>query len=362
MTAKQTVTRPVVRDVIFVALFLAIITCPAWGSLLGLPDMPSAENRAVATLPTLTDWQEVPVFQRGVEQYLSDRFFERIRIVHLVTTVKVDVFGETTEPVPNVILGSHGWLYYVQGNQNIEEGHYSEADLAEMQANVDHIRALLQARGILLVVVIAPEKQSIYPEYLPADIRLQGSETGLDQIATYFHEHGRTPFVDLRPALWAAKTQGQVYLRTDTHWTSFGAYVGWRQIHAWLSTQWPGLGPAAELSTFTPVPAQLSGDLARMLTMGGIWSEDTVIWRPPTTGDSPAKPDKPRLLVFGDSFAQAILPYLLLDSSTMRAVASTPNCVDFKPIEEEKPAVVIWLTVERFQSVLWCSPLNVPTP
>jgi alginate O-acetyltransferase complex protein AlgJ len=291
----------------------------------------------------------------------NDHFFQRNRLVHWIALFKIGVLRETAEPLPGVIIGSDGWLYYTEGLRDYEGiWRYGDGELASMAKNVDHIQALLKAQGIPLLVVVAPDKQSVYPEYLPAYVRRLDSIRRVYQIAGYFREHASTPLLDLTPTLVAAKGQGQLFRRTDTHWTSLGAYFAWREIHGWLSAHWLDLGPAAELSDFTRKPQRISGDLAKMLTMDGIWQEDLTKLVPPPSANLDQSTLKPRLLVFGDSFTGAMLPFLGMDFSHVRFDLPMPKCIDFNVIKEDKPAIVIWLLVERFQDVLWCSPLNVP--
>jgi hypothetical protein len=301
---------------------------------------------------------------RSLEAYLNDRLFQRNRQVHLVTLAKISL-GDTA-PVPRVIIGTQGWLYYTDGlDDNMGGSHYSDNDLAVMQKNVDHIQSLLQAQGIPLLVVLAPDKASVYPEYLPAYVQRISPETRSDQLVGYFREHASTPLLDLRLPLVAAKAQGQLYFRTDTHWTNLGGYFGWREIRTRLSAELPGMGPTVEFSDFALKPRRYSGDLARILTMRDIWTEDFVDLQPPTRASQASDPTKPRLAIFGDSFVYTLLPFFEMDFSHVRFDrflydGVKPNCVDFKSIEAEKPAVVIWLTLERYQSVLSCTPLSVP--
>jgi hypothetical protein len=59
----------------------------------------------------------------------------------------------------------------------------------------------LERRGIRCLFVVAPDKHSIYPEYLPETVSVH-SPTELDQLLPSLDEAG-VLHVDLRPALRA---------------------------------------------------------------------------------------------------------------------------------------------------------------
>jgi alginate O-acetyltransferase complex protein AlgJ len=350
----------ITTDHVFMALFLLILTSPVLGQL---PDLFRSSGGAKALLPPLATWQDALAFPRSLALNLSNNFIQRTSLVHFVISAKVNVFAETAEPVPGVIIGADGWLYYTEGQQSYASTPvYTAADLDKMQQNVDGIQAQLKAQGIPLVVVIVPDKQTIYPEYLPAYAKPLGASVALDQIVTYLQQHARTPVLDLRAPLTAAKTQSQIYYRTDSHWTSYGAYVGWQELHKLLATELPGLGSVASLQDFVPNTHTYSGNLARMLTMQDVWTEDTTDWVPPPLASESARSSQPRLMLFGDSFTWGLLPFLNGAFSHVRFDRVIPNCVNFRSVAAEKPAVVIWLMVEVNQQNLWCSPLNTPSP
>jgi hypothetical protein len=134
----------------------------------------------------------------------------------------------------------------------------------------------------------------------------------------------------------------------------------WGEIRSYLSTILPGFERVDNPQDYTPTPRRFSGDLAGMLTLKDIWMEDTLDLVPSPLSATVAELSKPRLVIFGDSFTWALLPFAKRDFSHIRFDRPTPKCVDFKSVAEEKPAVVIWLIVERDQETLRCSPLNMP--
>ena len=88
-----------------------------------------------------------------------------------------------------------------------------------------------EERGIRYVVVVCPDKHSIYPEYLddvhqrhppPKPLPLLFSKLSGTNVRV----------VDLTPPLLAAKPVNEepLYFRLDTHWNPHGNLVGYREV------------------------------------------------------------------------------------------------------------------------------------
>ena len=91
------------------------------------------------------------------------------------------------------------------------------------------------AEGIHYLVLLAPDKHTIYPEYIPGRYEHVSPATRFDQFYDYLRQHTRLDLVDLRTPLRRAKSHERLYLRRDTHWNDRGAFIGYQTIIAALS-------------------------------------------------------------------------------------------------------------------------------
>lgn len=161
---------------------------------------------------------------------IEEAFYPRGRLLAWTSNLRLAI-GDRV--FPKVIAGDDGWLVYTAEN-DIEDfqklGLFSEEQLAGFQQNLDALSARYAERGIELIVVIAPNKNTIYPERVPAQIPVLGSESRLEQVIAYLRTHGNEQIVDLRPALLAAKQERQMYYATDTHWNDYGAYIAYTAL------------------------------------------------------------------------------------------------------------------------------------
>ena len=258
-------------------------------------------------------------------QALETSFFGRLRLIRAITDLRVAI-GDRV--FANAIIGKEGWIFQtservIQDYQN--DMPFTEKQLSELQQNLDEVAAVFQKQGIALVVVVAPDKSSIYPDYMPTELQLLRPQSRFDQIVQYLKQHGKNQILDLRQELIAYRAEQLVYYKTDSHWTDYGAYIAYREILNALQPTHPELIPRA-LSEFKPESMGLvSMDLAGLIGSVRI-KEEKIILNPveetkTTRHDVQTddgrwitmtwNPNKilPRAVIYYDSFLYPIIPW-----------------------------------------------------
>jgi hypothetical protein len=160
-------------------------------------------------------------------------------------------------PSPDVVVGLRGWLFYA-GDRSIENYRHqvplSAAELDGWVKGIEERKAWFAARGITYLFVIAPDKQSIYPEYMPRSLAPPPGDTRLDQLDRRLA--GDASWLDLRGPLRAAKGDEPLYPKGDTHWNDRGAYAGVSRRHAAARA---AVAPARRKQARTIQPFRRSG-------------------------------------------------------------------------------------------------------
>jgi alginate O-acetyltransferase complex protein AlgJ len=156
------------------------------------------------------------------------------------------------------VVGKQGWLF------SKEEFVWSAAEAAHLQASLDEIASVAQQFSkahIQLLPVLLPAKSEIYSNQLGqenAQLQARLYEQALNGLASR-----GVRITDLRPLLWRAAKQQDVFLKTDTHWTPFGA----SQVALWAAQQLGGQGDSQRFST-KPGEAKLyRGDLLNYIPL-----------------------------------------------------------------------------------------------
>ncbi len=360
-------------DRILIIGFLIAISLPLLGLVFhGENGTTVGENRKAAAMPELRlRGKSLAAFPAQFEAYFNDHFGFRERLIHWLNFTKVVGLG--VSPSPKVILGSNGWLFY----GDIELPYYRALvpltfqELEQWRRLFETRRDWLAVRGIPYLVVIPPNKSTIYPEHMPPSYNQVHARSRLDQLMDYLRVHTDLKVLDLRQPLLAAKNTERVYYRTDTHWNWHGGYVGYAAIVAALSEWFPQLQPVDRNVFRDQLYEEPGRDLSMMLGLreyfadryidiaapkpreaidvGQTKEESDLPGRQARRGEDFAYENRgkglPRAVVFRDSFATWLIP--LLADHFDRIVFSWQYSFDRILVEKEHPDVVVQEMVER---------------
>jgi hypothetical protein len=324
-----------------------------------------AENRTLAQLPqlprSLAQWETFP---QRFDAYFNDHFGFRTLLLRLNSNVGALMLGRL--PSDKVIFGKDNWLFFA-GEEGLKlyrnERPLSSVQLDDARAALSlRVRSAAELKARYLFVVV-PDKHTIYPELMPSLISRQDRPSQLDQILTMANA-AQLPVLDIRPALRRGKPDGLVYFKDDTHWTDFGAYLGYRAIMAALPL--PDL-PVLQLDARQfSVPTELRGELAGMANLP--WVEpaltvdhsadrcrvDMIDLKPAnetfSVGRSTCAHAKYKVVYIGDSFTLRIMRYLAQSFGDVAFVVRSrfTSTRHLKPfLDEEAPDLVIEELVER---------------
>lgn len=82
----------------------------------------------------------------------------------------------------------------------------------------------LKERGVTLVMVPIPMKNTVYPEFIPDSSIKRPKNTGFQRLRAFLDSHPEVAYVDAQEILVKAKREDQVYYKTDFHWNNVGAF------------------------------------------------------------------------------------------------------------------------------------------
>jgi hypothetical protein len=263
--------------------------------------------------------------------------------------VKVRLFGLSL--VGKVIVGKEGWLFYPSEKSGDGETirdyrglmTYAPEKLEALTVQLQQRVAWFDDRGIGLVMIVCPNKEMIYPEYLPDSITRVKATTRLGQVMSHLRSYPDIPVVDPREALLAMKPQWPIYYKTDTHWNSLGGFVAYSEIMNRLEKRRPSLKPLALADFELTIAPRPGGGLAEMLALQD-WMTDLEVTLK-LHAVAPPRKKLGKLLVVGDSFRYAMIPFL---EHHFEQVVLRDGRFDARVVEEHKPDVVIVEMVERY--------------
>lgn len=224
-----------------IALFLAVLCLPLVGALVGVRNDPRTTMFEEHQRPV---WKSRPGamvrFVRDYERYYNTDFAFREPLIELHARLKVNTFGVSS--AKNVTLGKAGWLFYA-GEQIVADYQrvrpFSDAELAAWADLLTKRQRWLAARGIEFVFYVAPNPQTLYPEYMPDALWRAANPSRMEQLIGYLRAHSDVHVLDLRPPLLAAKPIARVVYKTDSHWNQLGGFIAYEQLALWLKQRFP---------------------------------------------------------------------------------------------------------------------------
>jgi len=343
------------------------------------PDTETNENRLLASFSeqpvTVEQWAQYPTV---FESYMDDNFgFRRAlqRTFHrlMVATGK--------SPLENILLGREGWLF--TAHRSLTDQHrgamrLNSRTLDSYVAAFRQQRTWVEQQGARHFLMPLPDKNTIYPEYLPEWARpVQPGRFA--QLRAAMTDAGE-PFVDSLPNLAAAKERGEwIYWQTDTHWNCLGAYHAYQALMD--SVQAAGAPHRKRITNrelgLEARPPSPGGDMSQMLIMEDILLERrdvgcSLVFQDPVSFSAErlkdgakhrnfiARPknevwryrqDVPvvesRALLFRDSFAHLLMPYLVKSFDELVVAPHGELEFDERLVLEHQPDVVIYQFVER---------------
>ena len=319
---------------ILVAGFVMTLWVPLIALLVGPPrSVSESEKRELARFPDgAVATRSLRAYTQALEEFYDDHFGFRETLIRWYNHVQVRWLGITNSQW--VVVGGSGWLFQ-GGEPHLRDMRntwpFAPGELAHWARVLAEKQEWLSARGIEYLFVIAPNKHTIYPQHLPASVNRVRPVSRTDQLIAHLRAHTQVPVLDLREPVREAAARMRTHHKTDTHWNAFGAYIGYRTVMTAVAERLPGvrmlqLGIDDFRTRETP-----GGDLAQALNMRDAFREAAVETLQPVRDCAvdvtldPSADDRQRnqqafatecsksghrLLMFRDSYALAMMPYL----------------------------------------------------
>ena len=215
-----------------------------------------------------------------------------------------------------VVIGRNGWYFYKPGLEymlaNPALAKPTTATNDPLAAIID-FRDQLAARGIQLVVMPVPNKESVYPDYVAArSSHLQSIIAPPTRNLLHHLQEANVEVIDLFKVFAEARktpsfSDDPLYLGQDTHWSPAGVELAAKAVAARLNLlNW--IAPGSVEYSERSAPVRRLGDILRMLKVPAIersMEPENVKCAQVLRGDTgqPYKDEaQAEILLLGDSF------------------------------------------------------------
>ena len=337
---------------LYVILFFVICLIPSVGMFFYHSEL--AENRTLSGMPSL--WTEQGGWNGNyfeeLQTYVAEHFAFRSELVEADSVLKYRLLH--TPGDDQVVIGKEGWLFFGETLADYAGVSLSDDELDGIAERLAGVSEYVRSQGKQPLFVIVPNKNSIYPEYMPARFGSRAETRNLTQLQERMSDQN-IPYVDAYHILLANKETDELYLHEDTHWNNTGARLVLNEIYAAY-----GLSGRYGLTGYT-IEEIHEPDLYKILFpseehyeeqriyeeegsytyVGRMHSLDDITIRTQSSEDS----SEGAILVYRDSFGRAMIPYI--GTTFQSAVFNRSTPYDLSLVENTECDYVLFEIVER---------------
>lgn len=293
-------------------LILLSLAVPIVALVFGF-DSPNYSKEPLSPFPTFQlDSELGPQFDR----WWSDHFPFRSAIVtayHKSLGALIGVSGSD-----QVVKGRNGWYYFTPTIRDYVKSDYLDVvDTAKIARSWQIQRHHVEESGRSFLICVAPNKSTIYPEFMPWWIKIVGEKRPVEYLREKMPDECYLEEVLLKEK---EISPYHLYHPEDTHWNLLGSYVAYREVLSRLSLV------DRALSFDTPLLERegWEGDLTNMLFPALQSSDEHIVFaglekeyltkRPMRSLEDPVIEtingvQEGTVLMFRDSFANAWLDF-----------------------------------------------------
>ncbi len=344
-------------------LYLPTLTFPLLGNNIGAD---TSENRELAKMPEL-DISEIEKFPKRFDNFYNDNLPYRKILRESWTKLNFFVLRDST--TKRVVIGSSDgplektWLFYSydkDGNPvEMVQGfsRFSEKQINDFRKNIEKTTEELDSKGVDYYVLVIPNKESVYREYLPHNVKINNPESRTDLAIEQLRREGVNNIIYPKDELVAGKEKAQTYYRQDTHWNDWGAFIGFSEF---MKIAEPGY--SVEDVGLSIERLVSNKDLVKMLGVNSYFADDVpmveYLEKEGFTSEHIDAPNdvevtenddaeiKKTIMVIGDSYRTALVDYFA--KTFEKCIFMHKNDYQSSMVEEYRPDIVVSENVERY--------------
>lgn len=312
---------------------------------------------------------EVPLAKQKTED-VELRVYAKNAGRDISEALVINVSKDESRDTKPVYVGKKNHLQYDQTlDDYLGINLFSDDELADMRKGAEKLQKKLTDAGLKteLIIFIAPNPATIYPEHMP-DILVnqkQSDDSRSKQIVRAFEDsHVKVIFPYQR--LIREKRDYMLYFWSDTHWNELGAYYGYCELFEYIGEKFPDAKPISESELNISETTMYGGDIVSNMLFFDSYSYTStttmvsfknpkavrteLVGDPGTGSEIWVKEDgkdRPTIVMYRDSFSVAMIGPI---SETAGKFIINPMWdfrIDMEYLKKVKPDYLIIEKVER---------------
>jgi alginate O-acetyltransferase complex protein AlgJ len=321
-----------------------------------------------------------PGFYSAFDLWFADHLGLRYPLIYAGTSFHI---GALRRPVDRrVIFGRDGWMFWTDDRDVSPAAmadtrgklRFKPGEIKRIDAQLRSIHEQLMACDIPSAVLVAPNKQNIYGEFL-TNMAAGVPSSRFDVLLSALGPVASEMIIDPRPIMREAKLAHapmRLYNKTDTHWNDLGAYYGYVAVMQKVAPMLPGHPEVKPLDEYQLLAARYrGGDMAaRVLFSPWRFDDEDVSLSPkgPLSAQRETQIDEVhfvsrnpsatgRLVIFGDSFAERMVQFFTPHFNEVHRYLG--GTFDGSIIAIHRPQFVLLEVTERYLDELLKPPVGL---
>lgn len=300
---------------VFIIVFFCLLCLPSLGMTVSKTDL-SVEQRQVQSFPKIKENGKINLkFFDSLNSYFSDNFAFRQNLIEADAIIKKNVFRQSGNE--KIIVGNKGYLFFGETlDDYLGRNVLSNREIYSCTRVLSLLQENVEQKRRQFLFVIAPNKNSLYPEYMPKryikisdnnNYRLLQEEMKKENINT----------IDLKKMF--IDSGKEVYQKLDSHWNNQGAAMGCNAILNYFDKD--HYDYTNEKYT---TEKNFSGDLYGMLFPKGNKKDTNIIYSKKSSYkvvsnnkkvtdisiETENRHKKESIVMYRDSFGNALIPFV----------------------------------------------------
>ncbi len=230
-------------DSLFIILFGIILFIPM--GKISKFDISVQENRRLARYPEFFIENKFnEKFGPQFDTWFNDRFNGRDSFInvynHIVSYIILKPYSRIS------LLGREGWMY-TKGHAAVEmfqnNNLFSDKELKIIGNNISNFVSSAKRKGVKNVYfLLNNDKESLYSEYYPTNIKKLGPISRLEQLLTYLHtNYPHIAVFNFKDKYKDIKKSETVFYKTGTHMNHIGSFYNYKLMMESIKKDYPDL-------------------------------------------------------------------------------------------------------------------------
>ncbi|MBB6713512.1 alginate O-acetyltransferase AlgX-related protein [Clostridium gasigenes] len=335
-----------------ILIFILIITLPLFQNYTQLfNDKLLNEKKKQTVNPTYNKKEPISKYFSEKEKYFGDTFGFRDYFIRLSNYTDVNLFNKS--PSKDVVIGKNDYLYSSEElNDYNRTNTLSDEDINKIANNIIILQNNLKNIGINFAFTVAPNKSTIYPEYMKTGSINPNDKSNLEKLEKVIAEKSIN-YIDYKKLMLENKDKYALYYKRDTHWNNIAATLVGDEL---IKT----IGSFYDLGEFSIKPIDIK-EKFRQCDLDDLLGIKTPILENTSTPDIKFSKNKlPKTLVYHDSFYYNVLP-MLDDFFVQRIDLHNLNSPFHSTFDQfsQNTEIVVFEIVERYLGNLLNYDFNV---